>query len=38
MVKVEELLLDTSNRLRVGEVVEVFRKTPFTEINDGDYC
>jgi hypothetical protein len=37
MVKVEELLLDTSNRLRVGEVVEVFRKTPFTEINDGDY-
>lgn len=35
-VKVEELLLDTSNRLKVGEVVEVYRETPFTEINDGD--
>jgi subtilisin family serine protease len=29
-------LLDTSNRLKVGEVVEVYRETPFTEINDGD--
>ena len=35
-VEVEELLLDTSNRLKVGEVVEVYRETPFTEINDGD--
>jgi subtilisin family serine protease len=36
VVKVEELLLDTSNRLKIGEVVEVYRETPFTEISDGD--
>jgi hypothetical protein len=35
-VKVEELLLDTSNRLKIGEVVEVYRETPFTEISNGD--
>jgi hypothetical protein len=36
VVEVEELLLDTSNRLKVGEVVEVYRETPFTEISDDD--
>jgi hypothetical protein len=36
-VKIEELLLDTSNRLKIGEIVEVSRNTPFTEIDDGDY-
>jgi hypothetical protein len=36
VVKVEELLLDTSNRLKVDEDVVVYRETPFTEISDGD--
>jgi hypothetical protein len=35
-VKVEELLLDSSNRLKVGEVAIVYRETPFADINDGD--
>jgi len=36
-VNIKELLLDTSNRLKTGEIVEVTRNTPFTEIADGDY-
>jgi hypothetical protein len=36
-VKVEKVLLDTSNRLKAGEVIEVYRETPFSEINDGDH-
>jgi protein phosphatase len=36
-VRIEELLVDTTGRLNVNELVQVSRETAFFEIKDGDY-